>query len=107
MAKVTDQEFNRDSFDATHLKSGIRQRRPTGSTAVGTLPQLQRKRKMVGLKWMFARSLFAEDVITCTEEPIQNYEEEESSARFANTKSTDKIPFLFKNWYSLNRFVLK
>lgn len=40
-----------------------------------TLPQLQGKKKMVERKGMFTQSLFTEDVTTCTEEPIQNYEE--------------------------------
>ena len=45
LAKVIYQELNRDSFDATHLKSGIRQRRPTGSHCGGNPATATEKEK--------------------------------------------------------------
>lgn len=45
LAKVTYQELNRDSFDATHLKSGIGQRCPTGSHCGGNPATATEKEK--------------------------------------------------------------
>lgn len=94
LAKVTHQRYNRDSLAVTHVGSGKRQRRPTVSRRAGDPPQLHGKKEPAGGRGCSR--------MTCSRAQPTKTVKNESSAKFPDMKSIDKIPFLFKHWYSLN-----